>query len=189
VFFPGGRAAAKPEKENPVLRRITAIGCALAFVPLAVALADEPGAGEVIMIQKERAKPVPAPQPVVEQPVTAPPPPFVELESTAIAAGIGARFGEGTLLVAGQEHPFTVKGLTVGDLGISRISASGGVENLGDVSDFEGHYVAVEAGAAAGVGASALTMRNEKGVVLTLNSDVKGVQLTLGAQGLNVELR
>jgi hypothetical protein len=31
-------------------------------------------------------------------------------------------------------------------------------------------------------------MRNEKGVVITLESDVKGVQLTLGGQGLAVEL-
>jgi hypothetical protein len=126
---------------------------------------------------------------VAEEPVSAPPPPFVELESTAIAAGIGARFGEGTLLVAGEEHPFTLKGLTLGDLGFSRISASGGVENLGDISDFEGRYVALEAGAAAGVGASTLTMRNEKGVVIKLDSDVKGVQLTLGAEGLSVKLR
>ena len=169
-----------------MIRRITAIACALTFLPLAVALADEPGAGDVIMIQKERAVVAAVP---AEEPVSAPPPPFVELESTAIAAGIGARFGEGTLLVAGQEHPFTVKGLTLGDLGVSRISASGGVENLDDISDFEGRYVALEAGAAAGVGVSTLTMRNEKGVVITLDSDVKGAQLTLGAQGLSVELR
>jgi hypothetical protein len=32
-------------------------------------------------------------------------------------------------------------------------------------------------------------MRNEKGVVITLDSNVKGVQLTLGAEGLSVELR
>jgi len=166
-----------------VIRRITAIACALTFVPLAAALADEPGAGDVIIIQEEAAVVV------VEEPVSAPPPPFVELESTAIAAGIGARFGEGTLLVAGEEHPFTLKGLTLGDLGFSRISASGSVENLNDVSDFEGRYMALEAGAAAGVGVSTVTMRNENGVVITLNSNVKGAQLTLGAQGLSVELR
>ncbi len=166
-----------------MIRRITAIACALTFVPLAAALADEPGAGDVIIIEQEAAVVV------VEEPVSAPPPPFVELESTAIAAGIGARFGEGTLLVAGEEHPFTLKGLTLGDVGFSRISASGGVENLNDVSDFEGHYVALEAGAAAGVGVSTVTMRNENGVVITLNSNIKGAQLTLGAQGLSVELR
>lgn len=164
-----------------MIRRITALAFALSLVPLAGALADDVGGGEVIMIDKQTATPV-------EEPVTAPPPPFVEFETTAIAAGIGARFGGGTLLVAGEEHPFTLKGFSLGDLGVSRISASGPVENLEDVSDFEGNYVALEAGAAAGVGASTLTMRNDKGVVITLQSDVKGVQLTLGAAGLNVQL-
>jgi hypothetical protein len=171
-----------------VFRRITALAFASSLVSLSGAFADDIGGGEVIMIDKQTARPTAAPVAAVEQPVTAPPPPFVELETTAIAAGIGARFGGGTLLVAGEEHPFTLRGLSLGDVGVSRISASGHVRNLENVSDFAGNYVAVEAGAAAGVGASALTMRNEKGVVITLESDVKGVQLTLGGQGLAVEL-
>ena len=166
-----------------MIRRITAISLALAFAPFAGALADDVGGSEVIVIEEETAIAV------VEAPVSAPPPPFVELQSTAIAAGIGARFGDGTLLVGGQEHPFKVTGMSLGDLGISRISASGGVENLDAISDFEGHYVAVEAGAAAGIGASVVTMRNEKGIVITLESTLKGVQLTLGAQGLDIELQ
>jgi hypothetical protein len=166
-----------------VIRRITAIGLALAFVPFAGALADDVGGDDVIVIEEQTAVVV------AEEPVSAPPPPFVEMQSTAIAAGIGARFGEGTLLVAGQEHPFKVTGMSIGDFGISRIAAAGNVENLGNVSDFEGHYLAVEAGAAAGVGASAITMRNENGVVVTLQSEVKGVQLMLGAEGLSVELQ
>jgi hypothetical protein len=163
-----------------VIRRITAIALALAVVPF-VAFADDIGDDTVIQIQQETA--------VMEEPVSAPPPPYVELESTAIAAGLGARFGGGTLLVAGQEYAFELKGLSVGDVGISRLSAEGTVENLADASDFAGHYVAVEAGVAAGKGVSALTMRNEKGVVIHLVSDVTGLQLTLGAQGLDVELR
>jgi hypothetical protein len=167
-----------------VIRRITALAFVLSLVSLSGALADDVGGGEVIMIEKQTATPMPP----MEEPVTAAPPPFVELETTAIAAGIGARFGGGTLLVEGQEHPFTMRGVSLGDVGVSRISASGLVQNLQNVSDFEGNYVAVEAGASAGVGASKLTMRNEKGVVITLDSDVKGAQLTLGAQGLSVEL-
>jgi hypothetical protein len=49
--------------------------------------------------------------------------------------------------------------------------------------------VAVEAAAAIGKGASALTMRNEHGVVITLDSRLTGAQLTLGAQGLDIELQ
>ena len=166
-----------------MIRRITALTFALSLVPLAGALADDVGGGEVIMIDKQTATPV-----MMEEPVTAPPPPFVEFDTTAIAAGIGARFGGGTLLVAGEEHSFTMRGVSLGDLGFSRISASGPVENLENVSDFEGNYVALEAGASAGVGVSTLTMRNGKGVVITLESKMKGVQLTLGAEGLNISL-
>jgi hypothetical protein len=166
-----------------VIRSIAAFTLALAFVPFA-ALADDVGSDEVIQIQQEEAV-------VVEetQPVTAPPPPYVEIESMAIAAGIGARFGGGVLLVAGEEHPFTMKGLSLGDLGVSRIDAEGSVANLEDVSDFAGRYVAVEAGAAAGKGVSTLTMRNEKGVVITLESTLTGAQLTLGGQALEIELQ
>jgi hypothetical protein len=167
-----------------VIRRATAIAVALSFAPLAIALADDVGGNDVIMIQENTATPAPA----APQPVTAPPPPWVEIHSTAIAAGIGARFGEGTLLVAGQPHPFKIRGLSLGDIGISRITAQGEVQNMASASDIAGHYVAVEAGAAAGKGVSTLTMRNEKGVVMTLTSKVKGAQLTLGAQGLEIEL-
>ena len=165
-----------------MIRRITALAFALSLVPLAGALADDVGGGEVIMIEKQTAVVV------AEQPVTAPPPPFVEFDTTSIAAGIGARFGDGTLLVGGQEYKFSVKGVSLGDVGVASIVGSGHVENLENVSDFEGRYVAVEAGASAGIGVSTVTMRNEKGVVITLKSDVKGVQLVLGAKGLNVSL-
>ena len=164
-----------------MIRRITVIATVLSFVPFAAALADDVGDDTVITIQEEAAIVV------TEQPVTAAPPPFVELQSTAIGAGIGARFGDGTLLVEGVEYPFKVKGLSLGDLGVSRISAEGLVANLENVSDFEGRYLTVEAGAAAGVGVSTVKMRNGKGVVITLESDIRGLQLTAGAGGLELE--
>ena len=167
-----------------MIRSIAAITLALAFVPF-VALADDIGDEEVIQIQQEEA----VVQETPAQPVTAPPPPYVEIESMAIAAGIGARFGGGVLLVAGEEHPFTMKGLSLGDIGVSRIDAEGTVANLENVSDFAGRYVAVEAGAAVGKGVSTLTMRNDKGVVITLESNLTGAQLTLGGQALEIELQ
>jgi hypothetical protein len=165
-----------------VIRRALGIAVALSFAPLAVALADEVRGSDVIMIQEQGATPA------APQPVTAPPPPWVEIHSTAIAAGIGARFGEGTLLVADEPYTFKIRGVSLGDVGISRLTAEGNVENLASASDIAGHYVALEAGAAAGKGLSTLTMRNEKGVVMTLTSKVKGAQLTLGAQGIEIEL-
>jgi len=161
------------------VRRIIAISIAFAFVPF-VAFADDMGGGETIVIERDTV--------VVEEAVSAPPPAFVELQSTAIAAGIGARIGDGSLFVDGQEHPFTVRGISLGDLGISVVAGKGPVDGLENVSDFGGTYMAVEAGIAAGKGVSALTMRNQHGVTITLESDVQGAQLTLGGQALTLEL-
>ena len=92
-----------------MIRRITAIAIVLMFVSFN-AFADDMGGG-TIEIQKEKATPV-APA-AAEEPVTAAPPAFVELQATAIAAGIGARIGDGTLLVDGQEHAFSLRGISL----------------------------------------------------------------------------
>jgi len=162
------------------VRRITAIFMAFAFVPF-VAFADDIGGGETIVIQQDTV--------VVEDAVSAPPPAFVELQSTAIAAGIGARIGDGSLFVDGQEHPFKVRGVSLGDLGVSVIAGEGPVQGLENVSDFSGTYMALEAGIAAGKGVSTLTMRNQHGVTIRLESDIQGAQLTLGGQALTLELQ
>ena len=170
-----------------MIRRISAIALALLFVSF-TATADDMEA-ETIQIEKAKpAAPPPPPAPAAEPPVTAAPPPFVELQSRTIAAGIGARIGDGTLLVDGQAHTFSLTGLSVGDFGASSMTAMGPVLNLTNIEDFAGTYVAVEAGAAMGTGVATLTMRNEHGVVITLESDVTGVQLTLAGQALSIEL-
>jgi len=158
------------------VRRITAIFIGFAFVPF-VAFADDMGS-ETIVIERDTI--------VIEEAVSAPPPAFVELQSTAIAAGIGARIGDGSLFVDGQEHPFKVRGVSLGDLGASVITGKGPVQGLENVSDFAGTYLAVEAGIAAGKGVSTLTMRNQHGVTIRLESDIRGAQLTLGGQALTL---
>lgn len=157
--------------------RITAIFIGFAFLPF-VAFADDMGGGTIV-IERDTV--------LIEEAVSAPPPAFVELQSTAIAAGIGARIGNGSLFVDGQEHPFKVRGASLGDLGVSVIAGKGPVQGLESVSDFAGTYVAVEAGIAAGKGVSTLTMRNLRGVTITLQSDIQGAQLTLGGQALTLE--
>jgi hypothetical protein len=163
-----------------MIRRIIALSIGLTFVSIAAAQADDPG-GEAID--------VPAPAVIIEEEaVTAPPPPYVSMESTSIAAGIGMSWGEGVLTFEGQRHAFSVKGLSLVDLGVAKLISEGAVEGLEKLADFEGHYAAVEAGAAAGVGASVLRMRNEHGVVIQLKSDVEGVALALGAEGFRITL-
>ena len=162
-----------------MIRRIAAISVALTLVWFAAAKADDMGGGSI---------PIPRPAVVVEDPVTAPPPPFVSMDSTSVGAGIGFSWGEGVLSFEGQRHAFSVKGLSLVDLGVAVQVSEGAVANLNSLSDFEGHYLAVEAGAAAGVGASVLSMRNQSGVVIHLRSDLSGAQLALGPEGLRITL-
>jgi Envelope integrity protein A len=113
----------------------------------------------------------------------------VSVESKTIAVGIGVSWGDGKLTYQGKDHQFSISGLSVADLGISKATATGDVYNLKKLSDFAGNYVAAQAGAAVGGGAGAVTMRNQNGVVMQLTGTGTGVQLTLAAKGVEVKLK
>lgn len=113
----------------------------------------------------------------------------VEMSSSAIAVGIGVTWGDGTLSYQGQKYAFSVNGLSVVDLGISTVTATGEVLNLKSVADFSGNYAAGEAGIALAGGQSDVIMKNEHGVVLKLHGTQQGVRLTLAAQGVSLKLK
>jgi hypothetical protein len=54
------------------------------------------------------------------------------------------------------------------------------------MEDFVGTYVAVGADAAVGGGAGILTMRNQHGVVINLQSVQQGIKLTAGVEGITI---
>jgi Cu/Ag efflux protein CusF len=113
----------------------------------------------------------------------------VRIESTSPTLGVGAEWGHGTLtLNDGSTHKFKVRGVSVVDVGISNIHASGEVYKLVDLKDFAGSYVAAEAGVALAEGGSGAVLRNAKGVVMRLRSTQKGIKLTLAPEGTRVEL-
>jgi hypothetical protein len=165
-----------------------AVGLGVAVLsPVPTASADEVGGEEIQVPPRTQVQP----EPVVvtkEVPVSAPPPPFVELERKSVGAGIGLSWGDGTIYWEGEEHAFSVKGLRIGDVGAARMLGEGYVENLERLEDFAGNYVAVEAGATAGKGGSLVQMRNENGVVISLRAKTEGLGVTLGAEGFTVEL-
>ncbi len=113
----------------------------------------------------------------------------VSIESTSVAIGIGVQWGHGTLKFQGKEYKFSVKGLSVVDLGVSSISATGKVYHLNRVSDFPGTFSAVEAGIAIGAGVGAQTMENQYGVVMSLTSTKAGIKLKLAPEGLKVQMK
>jgi hypothetical protein len=113
----------------------------------------------------------------------------VSIATTSIAAGVGVEWGEGTLTYNGQEYPFSLQGLEVVGVGYSEVKAEGTVSNLTKLSDFEGVYAAAEAGVAAGSGPATITMKNPNGAVISLHAVQEGVNLTLAAGGVNIELK
>jgi hypothetical protein len=81
-----------------------------------------------------------------------------------------------------------VRGLSLLRVGASKMSATGEVYGLKQVSDFSGNYTAVAAGAALAGGAGVSAMKNEHGVVMHLRSSTVGADLDLGVKGLEVSL-
>ena len=64
----------------------------------------------------------------------------VSIESKSIAIGIGVQWGHGTLTMDdGSTHKFKVDGLSLLDLGISKIEASGEVFHLVEAKDLAGN--------------------------------------------------
>jgi len=112
----------------------------------------------------------------------------VTITSKSIAIGIGVSWGHGTLKYKGKEYKFSLNGLSIVDVGISSVSASGEVYHLNNISDFAGNFTAFEAGATLAGGGSWQTMKNQNGVVMKIKASTKGAQLTLAPKGVKVKV-
>ena len=113
----------------------------------------------------------------------------IKLSAGSVAAGIGVNWGSGTLTHAGKDYPIDVKGLSVGDVGVSKIEATGKVYNLKSLADFDGNYTAVGAGATVGGGGGVATMRNQNGVTVDLVATTQGVKFALGGGGVDMKVK
>src|SRR5262245_20271094 len=113
----------------------------------------------------------------------------IQLSTGAVALGIGVTWGSGVLTYQGQEYPFSVDGLSVVDVGISKASASGVVYNLKKLEDFNGTYAGVTAGATIAGGAGANTMQNQNGVVINLVGTSQGLKFKLSMDGVKMTLK
>lgn len=171
-------------------RTLIALMAGLLLLPTVTVTADDIEADD---IEQGRSVVVPPPRETppreTPKPVTAFAPAFVELEMASIALGIGVSWGSGTLSFEGHDYDFALKGLSLLGLGASSSVSVGDVQNLESLSDFEGRYIEFKAAAAAGAGVSTAKMRNAKGVVITLQSDLQGAELALAIQGLMIALK
>lgn len=116
----------------------------------------------------------------------------VKISSRLVSPGIGLSWGDGILIYQGQEYPFTFKanGLFRDvDSAMTAAELSGQVFNLKTPVDFSGTYQKVEAAnSASGAGARA-SVKNQKGVVINLESSIEGRKFNLSREGLVVELQ
>jgi hypothetical protein len=112
----------------------------------------------------------------------------LDLSGSRAAVGVGFVQASGTLHFQGQDYPVQVRGLTVGEVGGGRYTATGDVYNLGKLDDLDGHYFAVSAGAALGGGSDGTAMQNQNGVVIKLSATTQGADLNLSIDGLALKL-
>jgi hypothetical protein len=98
--------------------------------------------------------------------------------------GSGA-VGGGELNFGRRTYGITVGGLGIGGIGASTLRATGTVYGLRNINDFTGAYVQLREGWALGdAGRGRLWLRNTKGVTLRLATQRRGLQLSLGADGV-----
>jgi hypothetical protein len=106
----------------------------------------------------------------------------------SVAVGIGWSWGKGLLTFQGKDHAFKVKGLSVGEVGITKAEATGRVFNLKKLEDFDGLYAAAGAEGTIALGAGETALKNKKGVVIYISPLTKGVNFKLAVEGVNFTL-
>lgn len=106
-----------------------------------------------------------------------------------VAVGVGVTWGDGTLTYQGKEYKFTIKGLSLLDLGMGDVEAKGNVYNLKKLADFEGSYSSAKAGAALGKGIAVEQLVNNAGVKMNLKAVQQAARLTLAPGGVEIKFK
>jgi hypothetical protein len=99
----------------------------------------------------------------------------VTVAKAAFVVGTGG--GRGTLTFRHRNYPFVVQGLSLGvAAGASINKLVGRADYINELSDFSGTYSGVGAGGALAGGVGGVQLRNNKGVVITLQGPKGGLE-------------
>jgi len=113
----------------------------------------------------------------------------VSISETQFALIVGGSTGGGVLTYQGKKYPFKIGGMSLGaNVGVSKLSASGEVYDLADISKFPGTFTKLESSITLGGGVGGTVLKNENGVIMRLTSTSEGLQLNLSASGVTVKL-
>ena len=110
----------------------------------------------------------------------------------SVALGVGAIRGEGVLNFQGKNYPFSISGLSLVDVGISKFTGAGKVYDLRTPRDLAGTYGAAQSTFAIAGGATAMSMKNGNGVnivILKNEGQESGTQLSVGPAGMTITMK
>jgi hypothetical protein len=117
-----------------------------------------------------------------------PPSATVSIREWSAAYYGSAAAGKGTLYYHGQRHHFTISGLGAGGMGAQKISATGKVYDLNNLSSFSGTYRGISRGLTLIEGQMHAKLQNGNGVTMYLAAQTEGVASSMGAQAFEVNL-
>jgi hypothetical protein len=117
-----------------------------------------------------------------------PPSATVSIREWSAAYYAQAEAGKGTLYYNGRSHHFTISGAGVGGSGVQKVSATGKVYNLNNLSSFAGTYHGISTGLTLIEGKMHAKLTNQNGVVMYLAGETEGLASSLGAQAFQVNL-
>ena len=112
----------------------------------------------------------------------------VRIQEWSAAYYGSAAAGKGTLNYNGQRHHFTISGIGAGGAGAQKISATGKVYNLNNLSSFSGTYRGISRGLTVIEGQMHAKLQNGNGVVMYLAGETEGVASSMGVQAFEVNL-
>lgn len=111
----------------------------------------------------------------------------ITVEQYQVAFIGSGNLGGGKLDFDGRTYSFTIGGLGIGGIGVSKISAKGTVYNLKNLNDFPGAYVQGRYGYAAGdKSGGKLWLQNDKNVVIEIEGKREGLALSLGGDAVYI---
>jgi hypothetical protein len=113
----------------------------------------------------------------------------ISLAAQGAALGVGYTWGDGLLRFGGRTYRFTVNGVTVADVGYSKVTGRGRVYNLKRLQDFSGTYVAATGEATLGNGIGGQVLRNANGVQIRVDQVTRGARLQGSADGITLTLK
>jgi hypothetical protein len=112
--------------------------------------------------------------------------PAVTFSGGSVSAGIGYTWDEGVIHFKGTDYAFTVKSLSVVDVGAAEVEGTDEVYNLVNRDDFEGTYAAAGVGATTVGGGSLAALENEHGVIIHFRSTAAGFRLNASGNAITI---